>query len=90
MALITLDHCLDVHHGVRGTAHSPCSKHGLPSNVMALITSDHGRGVQHGVRGANGYRARARVAIGETVISLTPPSPSPLKHLLKGEGGAAE
>ena len=34
--------------------------------------------------------ARSQVAVGETVILLTPPSPSLLKHLIKGEGGAAE
>ena len=33
---------------------------------------------------------RWHLAVGETVILLTPPSPSLLKHLLKGEGGAAE
>ena len=32
----------------------------------------------------------ARLAVGETVILLAPPSPPLLKHLLKGEGGAAE
>ena len=31
-----------------------------------------------------------RLCVGETVILLTSPSPSILKHLLKGEGGAAE
>ena len=33
---------------------------------------------------------RCSLAVGETVIALTPPSPSLLKNLLKGEGGAAE
>ena len=32
----------------------------------------------------------AGLAVGETVILLIPPSPSILKHLLKGEDGAAE
>ena len=36
--------------------------------------------------GNGGWLGRARVAIGETVIVLTLPSPSLLKHLLKGEG----
>ena len=35
-------------------------------------------------------RRRSRLAVGETVIFAGTPSPSILKHLLKGEGGAAE
>ena len=36
-------------------------------------------------------RERAKLAVGESsVILLTPPSPSLLNRLLKGEGGAAK
>ena len=38
----------------------------------------------------NLQRHRAPLAVGGTAISLTPPSRSLLKHLLQGEGGAAE
>ena len=35
------------------------------------------------------FSASKSLAVGETVILLTPPSPSLLKHLLKGEEDAA-
>ena len=40
---------------------------------------------------SSGMASTGRVlAVGESVILTTPPFPSPLKHLQKGEGGEAE
>ena len=43
-----------------------------------------------GRRRPRGRGPIAHLAVGETVILLTSPSPSLLKHLLTGEGDAAE
>ena len=58
---------------------------GADINALPLLQLD-----KIGVSRADVREGQSSVAVGETVILLTPPSPSLLKYLLKGEGGAAE
>ena len=58
---------------------------GLGMRVVALTRRD-----RSAAELGDAADAAVAVAVGETVISLTPPCSSLLKRLLQGEGGAAE
>ena len=84
-----------------GFAHSPCSQHGLPSNIVALITSGCGKSNADGragrIRPGPGRpprpaparlprHATARLAVGETAIMLHLPLPNSMRFNRDGGG----